>query len=65
LPRSCLADHRDRPRGRQTLRSRQFDTVLGTIGFDAKGDVTGDDTFAWYVWNDGAYAPVDPADLLQ
>jgi branched-chain amino acid transport system substrate-binding protein len=49
----------------QTLRSKQFDTVLGTIGFDAKGDVTGYDTFAWYVWKDGAYAPVDPAKLAE
>jgi branched-chain amino acid transport system substrate-binding protein len=45
----------------QTLRSTQFDTVLGTIGFDAKGDVTGYDTFAWYVWQGGEYAPVGPA----
>jgi len=49
----------------QTLRSKQFATVLGTIGFDAKGDVTGYDTFAWYVWQDGAYAPVDPAELPE
>ena len=49
----------------QTLRSHQFDTVLGTIGFDAKGDVTGYDTFAWYAWNDGGYAPVDPAKLPE
>jgi branched-chain amino acid transport system substrate-binding protein len=49
----------------QTLRGRQFETVLGTIGFDAKGDVTGYDTFAWYVWKDGQYAPVDPAKLAE
>jgi branched-chain amino acid transport system substrate-binding protein len=49
----------------QTLRSKQFATVLGTIGFDAKGDVTGYDTFAWYIWKDGEYAPVDPADLSE
>jgi branched-chain amino acid transport system substrate-binding protein len=49
----------------QTLRSNQFDTVLGTIGFDAKGDVTGYDTFAWYVWNNGEYAPVDPAKVAE
>ena len=42
------------------LRSQHFETVLGTIGFDDKGDVTGYDTFAWYVWKDGGYAPVDP-----
>ena len=37
----------------------QFDTVLGPIGFDAKGDVTGFDPFAWYVWTDGRYVPKD------
>lgn len=36
-----------------TLRSREFDTVLGTIGFDDKGDVYGYEPFAWYVWQDG------------
>ena len=49
----------------QTLRSTQFDTVLGKIGFDQKGDVTGYDTFAWYIWKDGEYAPVDPAKLVE
>ena len=49
----------------QTLRSNQFDTVLGTIGFDAKGDVTGYDTFAWYIWKDGGYARADPPDLSE
>ena len=39
--------------------------MLGTIGFDENGDVTGYDTFAWYIWKDGEYAPVDPADLLS
>jgi branched-chain amino acid transport system substrate-binding protein len=42
------------------LRSQRFETVLGTIGFNDKGDVTGYETFAWYVWKDGGYAPVDP-----
>jgi branched-chain amino acid transport system substrate-binding protein len=42
-----------------TLRREQFDTVLGTIGFDTKGDVTGFDAFAWYVWTDGKYVPKD------
>ncbi len=34
----------------ETLRTGTFDTVLGTIGFDAKGDITGSDAFVWYVW---------------
>lgn len=36
--------------------------VLGTIGFDDKGDVYGYEPFVWYVWLDGNYAPVDPAE---
>jgi branched-chain amino acid transport system substrate-binding protein len=43
----------------EILREQQFETVLGTIGFDAKGDVTGFEPFAWYVWNDGRYVPKD------
>jgi hypothetical protein len=34
--------------------------VLGIIGFDAKGDVTGFDPFVWYVWTDGTWVPKDP-----
>jgi branched-chain amino acid transport system substrate-binding protein len=41
------------------LRQEQFDTVLGRIGFDDKGDVTGFDPFSWYVWTDGKYVPMD------
>jgi branched-chain amino acid transport system substrate-binding protein len=42
------------------LHSRQFDTVLGRIGFDAKGDVTGFEPWGWYVWQaDGTYAPLE------
>jgi hypothetical protein len=36
--------------------------VLGTIGFDANGDVTGFEPFAWYVWTDGRYVPQDLTD---
>ena len=43
----------------EALRKERFDTVLGTIGFDAKGDVTGFDPFAWYVWTDGKFVPKD------
>jgi branched-chain amino acid transport system substrate-binding protein len=39
------------------MHSRRFDTVLGRIGFDAKGDVTGFDPWQWYVWQDGDYVP--------
>jgi branched-chain amino acid transport system substrate-binding protein len=41
------------------MHSRQFDTVLGRIGFDAKGDVTGFEPWGWYVWQaDGTYVPL-------
>ena len=42
------------------MHSRQFDTVLGKIGFDAKGDVTGFEPWQWFVWQaDGTYLPLD------
>jgi branched-chain amino acid transport system substrate-binding protein len=41
------------------MHSRQFDTVLGRIGFDAKGDVTGFDPWSWFLWQaDGTYLPL-------
>jgi branched-chain amino acid transport system substrate-binding protein len=49
----------------EALRTHEFDTVLGRIGFDAKGDVTGYDTFVWYVWKDGKYVRVDPGKLTE
>ena len=47
------------------LRTHEFDTVLGTIGFDEKGDVHGYEPFVWYVWQEGDYAPLDPAELAH
>jgi branched-chain amino acid transport system substrate-binding protein len=47
------------------LRAHEFDTVLGTIGFDAKGDVYGYEPFVWYVWREGNYAPVDMGELTE
>jgi branched-chain amino acid transport system substrate-binding protein len=47
------------------LRAGEFDTVLGRIGFDAKGDVTGYETFGWHVWKGGRYEPVDPGKLTD
>jgi branched-chain amino acid transport system substrate-binding protein len=45
------------------MHSRQFDTVLGKIGFDAKGDVTGFEPWQWYVWQaDGTYMPLKRTD---
>jgi branched-chain amino acid transport system substrate-binding protein len=42
------------------MHTRKFDTVLGQIGFDAKGDVTGFEPWGWYVWQaDGTYVPLE------
>jgi branched-chain amino acid transport system substrate-binding protein len=44
----------------KVLHSRQFDTVLGRIGFDRKGDVTGFEPWQWFVWRaDGTYVPLE------
>ena len=40
------------------LRGTRFDTVLGTLEFDEKGDVT-TAGFTWYVWREGRYVPRD------
>lgn len=40
------------------LRGNEFTTVLGSIAFDAKGDIT-TQTPVWYVWKGGTYVPVD------
>jgi branched-chain amino acid transport system substrate-binding protein len=49
----------------EALRRNEFDTIYGQIGFDGKGDVYGYQPFAWYVWQDGDYEPVDPAKLTE
>lgn len=41
----------------RTLRANKFATVVGTIGFNAKGDVIGPD-YVVYVWNDGKYKEI-------
>jgi branched-chain amino acid transport system substrate-binding protein len=38
----------------KVLRANKFKTVLGTIGFDKKGDVTAPG-YVWYVWQNGKY----------
>ena len=38
----------------QALRDGEFNTVLGRISFDSKGDVTAPG-YVWYEWYDGAY----------
>ena len=43
----------------EALRHNEFDTVLGRLGFDDKGDVTGVDSYIWYVWSDSGYHPTE------
>jgi branched-chain amino acid transport system substrate-binding protein len=43
----------------KALRMGDFDTVIGRIGFDEKGDVTGSSTFFWYVWRGGNAVPLE------
>jgi branched-chain amino acid transport system substrate-binding protein len=40
------------------LRQHQFDTVLGPIDFDDKGDLTVQNPI-WYVWRNGTYVPLE------
>jgi branched-chain amino acid transport system substrate-binding protein len=42
-----------------TLRHERFDTMLGRIGFDAKGDMIGIEPFVFYAWKAGKYLPTD------
>jgi branched-chain amino acid transport system substrate-binding protein len=43
----------------EALRHNEFDTVLGRLSFDGKGDVTGVDSYIWYVWSDSGYHPIE------
>lgn len=43
----------------EALHTFQFDTVVGRIGFDDKGDVTGFGTYVWYVWKGGEFAALE------
>jgi branched-chain amino acid transport system substrate-binding protein len=40
------------------LRRGRFDTVLGRVGFDHKGDLE-DAAWQWKVWTDGEYVPLE------
>ena len=39
----------------EAIRSQSWDTVIGNIGFDEKGDLTAS-TYVWYVFKDGNYS---------
>ena len=47
------------------LRKERFDTVLGTIGFDEKGDIVGPFRWVWNRWRDGEYWEVSTEPLLR
>ena len=49
----------------EALRAHEFDSVLGMIGFDEKGDVTGYEPFVWYIWPEGNHRPAAPAELSE
>jgi branched-chain amino acid transport system substrate-binding protein len=42
----------------KALKEGSFDTVMGKIGFDEKGDATGISTFVWYVFGKEDYSLV-------
>ncbi len=44
-----------------SLHSHEFDTVLGRIRFDEKGDVL-PAGFEWFVWTNGEFVPKDLTD---
>jgi branched-chain amino acid transport system substrate-binding protein len=50
----AAAGSTETPKVIQKLRSTQFDTVLGKIGFDAKGDVSAPG-YVFYEWKNGKY----------
>jgi branched-chain amino acid transport system substrate-binding protein len=41
-----------------SLRSNEFDTILGRVSFDAKGDVR-QPGFEWFIWRSGQYVPLE------
>ena len=44
----------------EAMHKAQFDTVLGRIRFDERGDVVGFYPWQWYVWkSDGTYVPLE------
>jgi branched-chain amino acid transport system substrate-binding protein len=40
------------------LHEQQFDSVIGRVDFDEKGDLT-NQSWVWYVWRGGEYVPVE------
>jgi branched-chain amino acid transport system substrate-binding protein len=42
----------------ETLRRSRFNTVLGRVTFDHKGDLE-DAAWQWKIWTDGDYVPLE------
>ncbi|MGD9830045.1 MAG: branched-chain amino acid ABC transporter substrate-binding protein, partial [Hyphomicrobiaceae bacterium] len=42
----------------KTLKAGTWQTAIGTIKYDKKGDVVSDRNYVWYVWKDGKYDEV-------
>ena len=47
-----------------SLRENQFETVLGPLDFDEKGDLTVQN-LVWYVWHGGKYMPLEAGAAVQ
>jgi branched-chain amino acid transport system substrate-binding protein len=43
----------------QVLHTQKFDTMLGEIGFDKKGDLAGIQAWGWSIWKNGELVPTD------
>ena len=56
-PKVSAAEGKDPAKVASALRQAPISTVIGKIGFDAKGDVTGSN-YVIYRWHDGKYATV-------
>jgi hypothetical protein len=50
---------------RSSAARRKFATVVGTIDFDAKGNVASIDAFGWFVWTEGRYVVLDEGGRLS
>jgi len=42
----------------ETLHRGRFQSVLGPVAFDAKGDLAGAG-WQWQIWNDGSFQPLN------
>jgi branched-chain amino acid transport system substrate-binding protein len=49
----------------ESLHRGRFDTVLGRVGFDAKGDLAGGGAWQWQIWRDGSFGPLAAADITN